>query len=273
MELIFGLASFILLLPVLYFLPLGITGKGKVVIALIALIFAVAAGFVAQIVPLWQNALLVIAIGGGTALLFDRKLGSFFYSNQEDIGRIESLASEHDSAIPVFEKIEPVVPTVVKEDLLLPDKEDTIVPWLEAEEAAVLFSNDELEGLIGLEQFGQGDILEPIERINPVVQNEPGIEQPADIPFLEDIGQLEALEDYFDKTGPVSPFSEVITSPFEEGDLEILIHNEKEAGQPVLDFNNPHKDIFQFEEHDDYLTALQETAAGLEKAAEGNRNV
>lgn len=80
--LVYGLASFVLLVPVLFLLPLGISRKGKTMISAAAGVFAIAGGYGNGLFSLGQLALILILLIGMAAYIFDRKFGRILYKEE-----------------------------------------------------------------------------------------------------------------------------------------------------------------------------------------------
>ncbi|WP_053367290.1 hypothetical protein [Bacillus sp. FJAT-27245] len=250
MQLLFGLASLLLLLPVLYFLPLGITRKGKLVIACTAALFALGAVYISELVPLWQNALLFMAIAGGTSLVFAKKLGTFLFPGEISFfNEKNSHNFNNDKPLELME--EGIVP-----------KNHTLVEPVQAE-------------INGTDSTAY---LEPVEIEFPGTQ-EPTISADEPLPndrleasFLDELGIFEDINALLGKLDDAPPFAEEAATSFGERNLEALV-GEDDAELPVLDFGKMSPDSAQSDEEDGYLNALLETAASVEKGkAGGSRN-
>ncbi|WP_409270815.1 hypothetical protein V1499_15710 [Neobacillus sp. SCS-31] len=267
MQVLFGLASLILLL---YFLPLGMTGKGKLAIAFSAALFALGGIYLLKLLPPWQSALLVIAIAGGTSLIFARKLDSFLFNIPARIDEKPLFQDEKEKSSHIFHKDKPLGPVeteVVTKDQTMAEPiqaeiQDTeTLVYLEHEEIAELGLQQNAEAI---PQVFESDDLEPLI---PIEHSEAKQETS----FLDDLDMFGDIEELLEKSVPASPFLEGAAS-FEERDLEVLIQSD-DAELPVLEVRKLEKDAIQYDENDDYLTALHETAVSAEKVkARSSRN-
>ncbi|RDU35041.1 hypothetical protein DRW41_19870 [Neobacillus piezotolerans] len=275
MQLLFGLASLLILLPVLYFLPLGMTSKGKVVLALTAAVFAMAAMYYSEVVPLWQSAVLVIAIVGVTSLIYGRKLGSFF-NVPDRIDGISFLHNEKEKSSPSFNNNEPLEPMdldVVPKDYKKQTLAGPVQDEIQITELLAETKHEEIEA-IGLS--GNTDVILPVfenDELEPLTPlSTEHLEVQEETGFLDDLDMFGDFEELFEKSIPASPFVDGSVLPFEERDLEILIDSE-DAVSPVGDFDKMDNGPEQGKEQYDYLTALLETAASIEQEkAEGPGN-
>jgi hypothetical protein len=73
------IVSLILLLPILYLLPIGITARGKLALASSAFLFALIAGWAKETLPLWQTTLILLLLISCVSYLMDRRLRFLFY--------------------------------------------------------------------------------------------------------------------------------------------------------------------------------------------------
>jgi hypothetical protein len=80
-ELIVSVVSLIVLVPIIYYLPLGFTNKGKLVIVLAAFIFANLGMLARNTFPLWQIGLIILLILILTVYILDKRLSQFIFSS------------------------------------------------------------------------------------------------------------------------------------------------------------------------------------------------
>ncbi|MGD6877982.1 hypothetical protein [Bacillus infantis] len=83
---VFALASLLLLLPIFYFLPLGISGKGKILLIAASFFLSLLAMMASVQLHVWQSLLLVCLLALVTAYLLEKKLASFFQLRYEGSG-------------------------------------------------------------------------------------------------------------------------------------------------------------------------------------------
>ena len=92
-ELIGSIISLLLLVPIMYFLPLGLSKKGKGILVLTAFIIA-NVGLLAKLnFAIWQTVLLILLLVILTVYIFDKRLGQMVYDKDVllDNNEIESL--------------------------------------------------------------------------------------------------------------------------------------------------------------------------------------
>ncbi|WP_316571849.1 hypothetical protein [Neobacillus sp. YIM B06451] len=273
MQVLFGLASLILLFPVLYFLPIGITGKGKLFLGFTAALFAIGAIYLSELVPPWQIALLIMAIAGGTSLIFARKFGAFLFHVPNRIDKLSFFQDEQEKSSHFVNKYEPLELTDVEvvpkdQSLAQPIKaelQDTeTLAYLEPEEIAEIGLSQNTDAILPVLESDELVPFTPLANKNPEAKGETS--------FLDELGLYEDIEEVLEKSIPPSPFLDGPASAFDERDLEVLVETE-DAELPVFDFGKRDQDDVQFEQQDDYLTALLESAATVEKEkAGGSRN-
>lgn len=76
---LWALGSLVVLVPILYFLPLGMSKKGKW-IALVTSVLLASFGLLAQmVVPLWELLVLLVLLIGLVVYMMDKKLGAALY--------------------------------------------------------------------------------------------------------------------------------------------------------------------------------------------------
>jgi hypothetical protein len=83
---VFALASLLLLVPIFYFLPLGIPGKGKILLIAASFFLSLLAMMASVQFHVWQSLLLVCLMALVTAYLLEKKLASFFQLGYESSG-------------------------------------------------------------------------------------------------------------------------------------------------------------------------------------------
>ncbi|RYI31622.1 hypothetical protein EVU96_06340 [Bacillus infantis] len=83
---VFALASLLLLVPIFYFLPLGISGKGKILLIAASFLLSMLAIMASVQFHVWQSLLLVCLMALVTAYLLEKKLATFFKLGHESSG-------------------------------------------------------------------------------------------------------------------------------------------------------------------------------------------
>ncbi|MBP2240598.1 hypothetical protein J2Z40_001155 [Cytobacillus eiseniae] len=84
---LFAIASLILVVPIIYFLPLGLTKKGKIIVVSVSFVLSLIGVSANSLFEWWKLALLVFVLVILSSYLLDRKMKDLF------------LVSEHDNAI------------------------------------------------------------------------------------------------------------------------------------------------------------------------------
>lgn len=93
-ELIVSVISLIVLVPIIYFLPLGLTNKGKGLITLVAFLMANLGILAQNTFTLWQTGLILLLLIILTVYIFDKRLNSFIFSKAVEKEPIADLLSE-----------------------------------------------------------------------------------------------------------------------------------------------------------------------------------
>lgn len=82
-ELIVSVVSLLILVPIIYFLPLGLTNKGKGIVIIIAFIFANLAILAKNSFSLWQTGLIILLLTFLTVYILDKKFSKFLFSSKK----------------------------------------------------------------------------------------------------------------------------------------------------------------------------------------------
>jgi hypothetical protein len=83
-AILFLVIAFIILVPILFFLPLGFHRRGQYLILFSSLIFALLGFVMMTVFPLWKAALLLVLLIFSSMYLVDRKLGYLIYKTEGD---------------------------------------------------------------------------------------------------------------------------------------------------------------------------------------------
>lgn len=82
--LLFAILSLLVLFLVLYFLPLGLTVKGKVLVAVIAFLIGTIGFLLESILPLWQIGILLLVFVGVTTYLVSKREVDWLFQPEEE---------------------------------------------------------------------------------------------------------------------------------------------------------------------------------------------
>ena len=97
-----SLISLILLVPIIYFLPIGFSKKGKWLLVLTALVAANIALIAKLSFPIWQAALFIFLLIAVSAYFIDKRFGSMVYDTNVHLENEDEL-EELDRAVPQSE--------------------------------------------------------------------------------------------------------------------------------------------------------------------------
>ncbi|MBM7648933.1 hypothetical protein JOC78_001883 [Bacillus ectoiniformans] len=87
--------AFLLLIPLLPWLPLGMNVKGKLVLVVLAFVIAGLSFAIESYIPLWQNILLSLILAGSFAYLFFKYAAGRFKEGQEGEAEEEEIPLQH----------------------------------------------------------------------------------------------------------------------------------------------------------------------------------
>ncbi|ALC89784.1 hypothetical protein AM500_08365 [Bacillus sp. FJAT-18017] len=233
---VFGIGSLVLLIPILFLLPLGLTAKGKIVTALIASFLAIGTSLGDGIFEPWQMGLLLFLFSGLIAYVMNGKLGDFLYTKKVLVegwnSQIQKGTADDHRRLP---EIDEVVFEDKREDVLIAAKDPQVGKDLQ-------ISIDE-------------NNLYQISSLSEVAVS--GMDNEVEVSFLDDIGF-----DISTEASPIEP--SVILSEEKTGSVDESL--------PLLDFDivdpNQSKELrgSMIEVEEEYLSAVLEVAAGIKQA-------
>ncbi|OCA91266.1 hypothetical protein A8F94_05240 [Bacillus sp. FJAT-27225] len=247
-TLVLGLGSLILLVPILYFLPLGLSAKGKIITLSFAAIVAIIAAYGVNIFGLWQMVLVITMFSAVGAYIMNGKLESSIYTEQvsshddyeEDLFHVAPDFSENQTTRSVHQEI---------------NSEEIAKPKIDATEEITIDSILD-------------EIMVPIASgespITPTSEND----NPESLSFLDEI-EFGVSED---NSKPLTNPASASTSPFDdESELQVLIFEENQSELPILELK-PSKlqessleTLNEQQLENEYLSAFLQVAAGNEK--------
>jgi hypothetical protein len=206
--LIFSLISLIILIPIIYFLPLNLTKKGKITVVAVSFLIALAGLLTKVFMQLWQSILLLIGLILLLSMILTKKFSPDLFSvTKGSSNGAESDSSddrEKDKEISDFTKLEslPVKPSYVmhenagmkNEPLGLEKLEDKTIVLQNSEGYMI----NELEDLQAFEknEDKENDVIYPSDDafFSPSLQSAASIENHEDSPLshmeLEEMGEL-----------------------------------------------------------------------------------
>ena len=273
-SLLFALISIVILFPILYFLPIGITNRGKMTIVVVTF-FIVALGLLASpLFPLWQTILVEVLIVAIATYLLDKKLVNMLYASEED--NDFDVFEEEDRTKSVLDGMNESYAHIASSDKVSKQPQinepeqfeasqtqiETSPPTLKDEQVEEDLVDSEFNSaIVALEEVAVAVQVEDSNKIN-----------------LEDEGYLGEIEDYLTtdtdngqtdiivaneqtisiSDGDVSDLEQQIIealSSFDDGDSYIDTETKPEEGElPELSFEN---DFFDLEEIESELNALE----------------
>lgn len=159
-SLVIAFISLLLVLPIIYFLPLGFTRKGKLLILICAFIVFIIGIVGRTVMGVWQIGLVLILLAIGFSYLIGKKFGTQLFLHVENNPGAEDKVIKFEIEDEVEEEIRSQIKPK-KDNLLVAEQEIVSPPTLEVEEELV----EEMEIT-----EGQGE--EDFELENVIVENE-----------------------------------------------------------------------------------------------------
>ncbi|NMD70535.1 hypothetical protein HHO41_09545 [Bacillus sp. DNRA2] len=99
--------SLLILIPILYFLPLGFTIKGKVFVVLASLLIGMFGLISAAVFPLWQTGLILLLFVSSLAYLMSKRNLAWMYLQEDDDIDPFSIDEEEEEAESILPEIKP----------------------------------------------------------------------------------------------------------------------------------------------------------------------
>lgn len=131
-ELIGSVVSLIILVPIIYFLPLGLSKKGKGLVILIAFLFANLGMLAKSIFHIWQTALILLLLTILTVYILDKRLNKQMFLNsaleKEDEFLLEDLEAKSSVDNRISTESQPELGTMPASGIVHVIEEPTIVP-------------------------------------------------------------------------------------------------------------------------------------------------
>lgn len=93
-ELVVSIISLIILIPIIYFLPLGLTNRGKGLLIIIAFVFANVGILAKSNFHIWQTALIILLLTALTVYILDRRFHHLLFSKSVDEKQSDPLIQE-----------------------------------------------------------------------------------------------------------------------------------------------------------------------------------
>ncbi|MDQ0156130.1 hypothetical protein [Robertmurraya andreesenii] len=203
-ELIAAAVSLIILVPIIYFLPIGLTNKGKGLIILVAFLFANLGILAKNNFPLWQTGLIIVLLTFLTVYILEKRFHKYLFStgtNEDELTEIGLEDLDELGHLVNEEVIEPEQGITLEKKSVVQEEEKlaetAMIPLIEDEPI-------ELEKLMfGLDK--QGQLVQDLEEQNEQVdiqdlidlqeQTEP--QEPVD---LQELMEQEELVETVDST-------------------------------------------------------------------------
>lgn len=249
-EFIISLASLLILVPIVYFLPLGLSNQGKVILVVIAFLLANVGLFAQSNFPLWQTGLILLLLITLSAYILDKRLGKLFYSK---------LQTEEKNPFDVEDSLDNTT------SLIIDNEQENVYQYNESvNKEALIDSTDEnmieivdkttnLEQLITTSDISEIEVddveLEDIihsDQLEITTDEMSSLEE--DISFLNDREQLIEINDNMVIDEQHSSSSEVVLS--ELSDIERLLEEDKDLESIVFedDTNEEKLELEEIEE-------------------------
>lgn len=125
-SLIWALGSMLLIMLILYFLPFGLTNKGRIIVVLTGFLMTLAGLAATVSFAIWQVLLLLVILIGFTTYILDKRLGSILYGESaseqadddpDDVQPSQSVTAANDiNKVSHETGMTPVAVNFLKED-------------------------------------------------------------------------------------------------------------------------------------------------------------
>ena len=129
--LIFALVSLIILFPIIYFLPLKISSRGKIVVIAVSFCISLIGLFTKFLFQVWQSVLLLVALILLVTIIFKKRFTPFMFSMADKhsiaMDDAEPLKKDHEADLFTFDYI----PELTPQQHLEAEKQLDTVPVLE----------------------------------------------------------------------------------------------------------------------------------------------
>jgi hypothetical protein len=262
---IFTLVAFIIIFPILYFVPLGMNMKAKLFLAGLSFLLTIFALLASYLYPFWLVALMTFVILGITAYFFENRFGQLFFVKDEgDLGIVEneysfSLDKDHGNIHKEMEGFSN------KEDAdIIVDLEKT-----DTHEMKIAILNEETDLTVN-------NSIEPSDEEEKIAEFADLEKEKLDLNELEEV-YLDELKDFENEDSSIQEESEESTESLEEeeiilnnqsndslNDLEKLLSDfeeeSMEKNEDVLLTNELFTDdITDVEQEDNYLEKIYES--------------
>lgn len=255
--------SLLILIPILYFLPLGFTLKGKVFVVFASLLIGMFGLISAAVFPLWQTGLILLLFVSSIAYLMSkRNLAWMYLQQEEDIDPFsvdeEVEETEAESPLPDIKPSYTYIAISEKNPRSMPPGEinqgqnnDLKQDLLEK----LVSRNEKSQSMISIEEnhqdFGEHELEELVLNVNPADEADTEVQNPS----LQKESQDRQARDEIDHSQTVnladveSEIEELVdtTEVKEFGpDIEAIIHKteaeaeELEAKQAKADDSKPY---------------------------------
>lgn len=164
-SLLFALMSIVILFPILYFLPIGFSIRGKITVLIVSLLIVLLGLMASQVVPLWQTLLLELLVVGIVTYLLNQRLGNMLFATVED----DEVFEEENHSKSVLEGLNETYSYIASSDKfvkqsVVEEQATTDEPVKENHQLNVdldsneLFSSSELEVAVASEELEETTI-------------------------------------------------------------------------------------------------------------------
>ncbi|NRD76008.1 hypothetical protein HPT25_00610 [Bacillus sp. BRMEA1] len=234
---LWAFGSLVILIPIVYFLPLGISTRGKWLIMFLSFLLGILGLSAQSFLPLWELAILILILVGLVSFILDRRMGGILSS---------SFATEEEEELPIVQEdpivadeMESTVPIFMEELMPLKNEEDRT----DAAPEEILISTDAVFNALGTSSDESNAVDEPTEMEiledwgeQHSLKSEVDIEPLADLPITDDFEMVESngnylaeLEEMLSNTDPNTDENEsaaLLHADIEETDTLSLVDTE-----------------------------------------------
>jgi len=106
---VFILVGFLILIPIVLLVPIGLNKTGKIVLSLIAFLSTIVFTFTSKVIPIWQSGVAIFLLLCATAYLLRNKANLFEESVTEEIHEENVIAEEWNEPLLTVEDREPEI--------------------------------------------------------------------------------------------------------------------------------------------------------------------
>jgi hypothetical protein len=164
-SLVIAIISLLIILPIIYFLPIGFTKKGKLLILFCAFIVFSIGIALKSILSVWQTGLVLILLAIGASYLIGKRYGSQLFIHDENSAEFEDKVIEFEIEDDIEEEIRRQASP--EKDMVLPGEQKIVSPLTQAVDEELVEEIEPIEN-----QKNDDFVVENIHVENEELQDE-----------------------------------------------------------------------------------------------------